>query len=139
MKRKKKYSAIVLIFVFIAFAFSSCKKEKGADLPTITLKSGTGYTSSSSSVPKSSILKVGIIADKNKADLRRLDITVLLAHENTEQTKKTIYMDDNEKEHFDYDYTELKTGDDSGTQTWRFKITDKDGNLGETSIYLTVQ
>lgn len=128
---------LLLVVAFTLF-LTSCSKEEGAKAPTVTFKSGSGYTSESGTAYKNEILKVGIIAEKNEEDLRKLEITVQLAHANSSQTKKTITIDEDDASHFETDY-EIKTGSESGTQTWKFIATDKDGSAGEAILYINVQ
>ena len=138
MKTKNKFAVNIILIAAISISVASCKKEKEAKLPTVTLKTGAGYYSSSGPVSKNAILKIGMVAEKNESDLRKLDITVVLPHETSETNKKTFYIDAGDADRFEAEY-ELNTGNESGNQTWRFKATDKLGNVGEESIILNVQ
>ena len=130
-----RYSTLVLIFVLFLF---SCNKVEDAKLPTVTFKTGTGYVSGNTTVGKNHILTVGVIADKNEADLRRVDIKVKYSYLSNEDTKKTFYMDDSEASHFETEY-DIKTAGENGTETWTFEATDKAGNIGSNKLVITVQ
>lgn len=134
MKTKLFTCLVAFIFVF----FSSCKKNDRANEPEVTFKTGTGYVSGNTATGKNHILTVGIIADKNEADLRRLDIKVKYSYLTSQPTKKTFYMNENEASHFETEY-EIKTAGENGTETWTFEATDKDGNIGTNTIVITVQ
>ena len=115
----------------------SCKKSKDPKPPTISFKTGGNYTSSNANVTTSDIITAGIIADKNESDLRVF--TVYNSIGNDPLTVKNTYsIADSEKSHFEKDYT-IKPSTSYGYETWKFEISDFDGNTNSVSFKLTVQ
>jgi hypothetical protein len=138
MKTLNRYilNHMLILIVFVSL-LSSCKKSSDAKLPTISFKTGGNYTSSNATVTTSDIINVGITADKNESDLR--SFTVSYAYGSDVFTlKNTYYVPEGGKSHFEKDYT-IKPENVNGFETWKFEITDFDGNTNSVSFKLTVK
>lgn len=128
--------AVAAVFV-ISMALPSCKKDKRVP-PTITLKTGTGYTFSDATAGKNQAIKVGIIADKVEDDMLTYNVSYAYDNATTTSTFQTFSLTGTEKQHYDKDVT-FSTRNQTGTEKWIFTIIDKDGNIAQKQIVLTVQ
>ncbi|MEO5569384.1 MAG: hypothetical protein ABIT08_05055 [Bacteroidia bacterium] len=126
----------MLVIFIAASALSSCTKSQDAKLPDMTFKSGGNYTSSNKSVTTSEIISVGITADKNKADLKTYKIYSATGN-GSFSLKKTFNLTADETDHYENDY-QFHPESKNNFETWKFEITDVDGNSNSVSIKLTV-
>ncbi len=130
-----KFISILLLAAL--FLFSTCKKDHRKP-PVITLKTAAGYTSSDATVAKIQNIKVGVLGDKVEDDMLTLNVSYSFDNTSTTVTAQTITLSGTEQQHFDKDIT-FTTRNQSGTEKWIFTITDKDGNIAQKQIVLTVQ
>ena len=126
----------IIMAITALFIFNSCKKDAHKP-PTMTLKTGAGYTSADATVAQSQMFTVGITADKVEDDM--LIYNVSHAYDNTTSTvtDSTFTLTGTQQQHYDKDVT-LTTRPQAGTEKWIFTITDKDGNIAQKQIVLTV-
>ena len=125
------------VLIVFSLALFSCKKD-AHNPPTLTLKTIAGYTSVNAVVGMDSIIKVGIIADKVEDDMISYNISYAYDAATTTITAQTFTLVGTELHHYDKDIT-LTTRNMAGTEKWLFTITDKDGNIVQKQIVLTVQ
>jgi len=125
----------VLAFVMGLLA-GSCKKQKDAELPELTFKSGSGYLSGNASVGPGIVYTVGVIADKTKRDLRKFEINYSYDGGGYAQFESHL-MSPSEKDHFEKD-VKITTRNEQGLERWEFKVTDIDGNAAKETISLSV-
>ncbi|HKR06340.1 MAG TPA: hypothetical protein VJY62_17015 [Bacteroidia bacterium] len=132
---KNAMKSIVMILL-VTSAIVSCKKNKDAELPSISLKAGGNYTSGDATVSTSDLLIVGISADKNQDDLKTFKIYSSIGS-GAFSLKKTFYLAPDEKGHYEKDY-EFTPENDHTYETWKFEINDAAGNSNSVSIKLTI-
>lgn len=128
--------SLISVFILSVF-FISCKKQKDAKPPEISFKSGGIYTSLSSDATTNTDITVGIVAIKNEAELRFLEIEYSYDSGNF-ATKTTYNMKSNEKDRYELDYV-FKTRNEIGIEIWRFTIHDLNGNTASKDLRINVK
>lgn len=137
MKTVSKIPIKYLLLTFlIASATISCKKNEDAKLPVIAFKTGGNYTSSDASASTSDIINVGITSDRNEADLKTFKIYYSVGSGDF-SIKKTYYLTPDEKDHYENEY-QFNPTSQNNFETWKFEITDANGNANSVSFKLTV-
>jgi hypothetical protein len=129
-------AACVLIILAVASVVVSCKKNQDAKLPVIAFKTGGNYTSADGSVTTSDVINVGIVANKNEADLKTFKIYSSTGSAAL-SLKKTFYLTPDEKDRYDKDY-EFTPQSKNSYETWKFEITDAEGNVNAVSFKITI-
>jgi hypothetical protein len=121
-------------------ALASCKKTKVDPHvpPDVSLKTGGIYTSDNKTVKKSDTLTVGLIATKTEDDLKSYNISVRFDASSTSNTTFNYLMTSAEIDRYEHDH-QLIARAQTGTETWLFSIVDRDGNITQKTIVLTVQ
>lgn len=137
----------VLTFVLIsglAITFTSCDKEDEMEPPTITFKTGVGYTSADANATAGSALLIGIEAEKADSEEESEDV---LTHFNITKSVNggagtSVYDIDvpeaNEND-YDYDFNTTAGTTVGDTEKYTFTITNRDGITGQVSLTITVQ
>ena len=136
MKTITKVLKNMMLLAAFGVVLNSCKKDKHIP-PTVTLKTGVGYTATDVSVGKMVIIKVGIIADKVEDDMQTYNVSYAYDGATTTTTSQTFTLAGAELQHYDKDVT-FTTRNVAGSEKWIFTITDKDGNIAQKQIVLTV-
>lgn len=126
-----------LALAFAGFVLSSCEKDAHIP-PDVTLKSGTGYVSTDSTVSKSQSITVGITAVKVEDDMIKYNVSYAYDGATSTTTYQDFSLSGSEKQNYAKDVT-FTTRNQTGTEKWVFTITDKDGNIAQKVITLTVQ
>jgi len=128
-----------LVFLIAAFSFflAGCEKDEHKP-PSMTLKTGTGYTSSNVTVAKNAQVKVGITAVKVEDDMLTYNVSSAFDGASTTTTYQNFNLTGSEQQSYDKDVT-FTTRNQAGTEKWIFTITDKDGNIAQQQVVLTVQ
>lgn len=137
MKSFTKIAMAIVMITILSAGFSSCEKDQHKP-PSITLKTGAGYTSANAIVTKSQSIKVGITADKVEDDMLTYNVSYTYDNAATTITSQTFSLTGSEQQHYDKDVT-FNTRNQNGAEKWIFTITDKDGNIAQKEIVLTVQ
>jgi hypothetical protein len=137
MKSAIKFTRTITLFAVICFVLNACKKDEHKP-PTISLKTGTGYTSDNATVAKNQAIKVGIVGDKVEDDMISLNASYAFDNAATTTTLQTISLTGSQQQHFDVDVS-FNTRNQAGTEKYIFTITDADGNIAQKQIVLTVQ
>jgi hypothetical protein len=121
--------------ISVAAVLAACKKEKDPRVPpSMSFKTGTGYTSANDTVGLQDTLLIGVIIDKTEDPLIALNVSV--AYDGAAST--TVHNQDLSGDHVEYDQ-QVITRDQSGSENWIFSVTDRDGNITTKNIVLTVQ
>jgi len=115
----------------------SCEKDKHIP-PNLQLKTGGVYTASDATVAKNQTIQVGILADKVEDDMISYNVSYAYDNASTTTTSQNFSLTGSEQQHYDKDVT-FSTRNAAGTEKWTFTITDKDGNIAQKQIVLTVQ
>ena len=137
MKAIKKIIVAIILVSTCSFVIGSCEKDKHIP-PNINLKTGVGYTSADATVAKNQSIKVGITAEKVEDDMLTYNVSYAYDGAATTVTSQTFNLVGSEQQHYDKDVT-FTTRNQNGTEKWIFTITDKDGNIAQKQITLTVQ
>jgi hypothetical protein len=127
---------LFLTFFICSAIIISCKKNEDAKLPMIAFKTGGNYTSSDASVNTSDLIKVGTTSDKNEADLKTFKIYSSVGG-GAFSIKKTYYLTPDEKDHYENEY-QFSPKNQYNFETWKFEITDANGNVNSVSFKLSV-
>ncbi len=133
---KKITNAFVLVVMF-SLVMISCKKDAHVP-PDVKLKTGTGYTADNATVAQSVAITVGINAVKKEDDMLTYNVSYAYDGAATTTTFQTFSLTGTGQQNYSKDVT-FTTRNQAGTEKWIFTITDKDGNIGQQSITLTVQ
>ena len=126
----------MLTIAAIFFTFTGCEKDKHIP-PTITLKTSAGFTGANTTVARLTVVKVGIIADKVEDDMLTYNVSYVYDGAGTTTTSQSFSLSGAEQQHYDKDVT-FTTRNQAGSEKWIFTITDKDGNIAQQQIVLTV-
>jgi len=127
----------LLVLTAIVFSITSCEIFDKHVKPDIQFKTGTGYTSTDVSVVKGSTIKVGIKADKTEDAMKTFNVSYSFDGTTTTTTKDTFTLSGDQETHYDKDY-EFTVRNQAGKEQWFFTITDRDGNIAQLSVTLTV-
>ena len=134
---KSKLNIILLSAIIVATA--SCKKNKDAHVPPdVVFKTGTGYTSTDVTLTTNDTILVGIVATKTEDDLKSYNVSYAYDGSTTTTTFYNYYMTSNEYTSYSHD-VQIITRSVPGSEKWSFSIVDRDGNITQKSITLTVQ
>lgn len=124
---KKITTFLCLILLAGSIVFTGCKKDDSAVLPTVLLKSGTGYISANTQAAYGDTLVFGITAKSNGTDAL---------------VKFTVYANDQKildstinTQTFTVDLSSKKGILDS--EVWKFVTTDIAGNEGTNTVTIT--
>ncbi|CAN5384122.1 hypothetical protein BH09BAC5_BH09BAC5_09930 [soil metagenome] len=130
---------ILLLSISTILLSGACKKNKDAHVPPdLAFKTTSGYTSADVTINQGDSILVGVVITKKEDDLRTLNISYAYDGASSSTTHLTYSMTAAEYTGFDHDYY-LVSRNQAGTEKWIFTVTDRDGNLAQKSITLTVQ
>lgn len=127
----------LLPFIIAIIAFSSCKKDAHLP-PVITLKTGIDFVSTDGIVTKNQALKIGLTAQKVEDNMLSLNVSYAYDNEGATTTFKTFSLEGTEQEHCEKDII-FTTRNQAGTEKWVLTIADRDGNIAQKQVVLTVQ
>ena len=129
----------ILVLTSLTIGIFSCKKTKDAHVPPdVEFKTGSGYTSSDATVAKSYTVSVGITATKTEDNLHSYNVSYAYDGATTTTTFYNYYLAAAEYTSYTKDI-QFVTRNQTGTEKWTFSIVDRDGNITQKSITLTVQ
>ena len=130
---KKTFASALILSVFAI----GCKKDAHTP-PVITLKTGVGYISEDGIVARNQSIKAGLTAAKTEDNMTSLNVSYAYDNSSSTITFKTFSLEGTEQEHCDRNIL-FTTRNQAGTEKWIFTITDKDGNVSQKQLALTVQ
>lgn len=137
MKTFNINTAIIAILVIVSL--NSCKKEVDPHIPPdVVFKTGGGYTSADAVVGMQDTLLIGITATKTEDDLKSFNASYAYDGASSTTTFYNYLMTASEYESYSKDL-EIVTRNQAGTEKWVFSIVDRDGNITQKTITLTVQ
>ncbi|MCB9170617.1 MAG: hypothetical protein H6594_09750 [Flavobacteriales bacterium] len=123
------------IALLIGLAAFSCQKETDPRVPpSMSFKTGAGYTSSNDTVGLRDTLLIGVIIDRTEDPLTALNVSV--AYDGG--SSSTVHNEDLSGDHVEYDQ-QVITRDQAGSEKWIFSVIDRDGNITSRDLTLTVQ
>lgn len=132
----KAMKYVVMISLF-SLVFSACEKDAHIP-PDISLKTGAGYTTADATVAKNQSIMVGVTGVKKEDDMINYNVSYAYDNATTTTTYQNFSLTGSEQQNFTKDVT-FTTRNVAGTEKWIFTITDKDGNIAQKTIVLTVQ
>lgn len=129
----------ISIAAILAITVISCKKNQDAHVPPdMTFKTSAGYTSGNVTVNQGDSVLVGVVITKTEDDLRTLNLSYAYDGASSSTTSWTYTMTSAEYTGFDHDYW-IHSRNQAGTEKWIFTVVDRDGNMTQKSLTLTVQ
>jgi hypothetical protein len=131
---------IFLSLILVSLCLLNCKKKKIDKHipPDVTLKSGTKYITGDISLPRQDTVKIGIIAEKTEDDLKSYNASYAYDGATSTTTFYNYYLQSNEYEYYEKDI-QIITRNQAGTEKWILSIVDRDGNITQKTILITVQ
>ncbi len=135
----KKIATLSLLALALSLFSFSCKKKKVDKHipPDVVLKSGGIYTDGDRSINKKDTVVVGITATKTEDDLKTYNVSYYYDNNTTSITFYNYILNSSEVSSYTHD---IKIGarNQAGTEKWVFSIVDRDGNITQKTIILTV-
>lgn len=131
-----KVATMLLRFILATIALSSCKKDAHIP-PVITLKSGVDFVSADGIVAKNQPLKIGLTAQKTEDNMLNLNVSYAYDNDGATSTFKTFSLVGTEQEHCEREIS-FTTRNQAGTEKWVVTIADRDGNIAQKQLVLTV-
>lgn len=133
-----KNFALLLSIILLA-TVSSCKKKTDAHIPPdMQFKTGGNYTSGDLTMNHGDSIHVGIVITKKEDDLRTFNISYAYDGASSATTWFNYTMTTAEYTGYDHDFW-IHSRNVAGSEKWTFTVVDRDGNLTQKSITLTVQ
>jgi hypothetical protein len=133
-----KKIAIISLGILV-LGFSSCKKNVDAHVPPdVVFKTTSGYAYKDTIVGLQDTLTVGITATKTEDDLKSYNVSRAYDGATTTTTFYNYLVQDIEYNGFSKD-VDIITRNQAGTEKWIFSIVDRDGNITQKIINITVQ
>jgi hypothetical protein len=129
---------IVLLPLLFLMGFS-CKKKKADPHvpPDVEFKTGGNYVSGDKAIAKGDTILVGIIATKTEDDLKSYNVSFYYDGNTSGTTFHNYLMTSGEAESFSQDIR-IGARNTAGNERWVFSIVDRDGNITQKTIVLTV-
>jgi hypothetical protein len=141
MNTKIKLKFFTFIFLGLSVvALYSCKKDEDKKVPpAIELEVGAGYTSADTTVVQGDSIHVGVHAERTEDELNTFDVSVFYDGAATSTSIHNEALSGSESDDgFDRDI-DFAVRNQAGTEKYVFTVTDKDGNIAQSSFTLTVQ
>lgn len=131
---------IILLIVFVSLMNISCKKPKTDPRvpPDVKFKTGTGFTVSDITIKKNDTLKVGITSTKTEDNLKSYNVSYAYDGASSTTNFFNYFLQESEYSYYEKDI-QIISRNQNGTERWVFSIVDRDGNLTQKTIVLTVQ
>ena len=131
---------IITLILLSCLFFVNCKKKKADPHvpPDVNYKTGGKYISGDVTRAKNDTMMVGMTATKTEDNLKSYNISVAYDRASTTTTKFNYCMLESEYESYSHDY-QLITRNQAGSERWVFSIIDRDGNITQKTINITVQ
>ncbi len=142
---KKQFQALTFMLICgLAITFTSCNKEDEMEPPTISFKTGAGYTSANANATSGNSILIGIEAAKADSEEESEDV---LTHFNITKSVNggagtSVYdidVPDANEDDYDYDFSTTAGATLGDTEKYTFTITNRDGLTGQISLTITVQ
>jgi len=129
----------MLFALFCLTLLAACKKEVDPHIPPdVVFKTTTGYTYADASLGLQDTILVGITATKTEDDMKSYNVSYAYDGATTTTTFYNYLLDATEYTSYTHDI-QLVTRNQAGTERWVFSIVDRDGNITQKTINLTVQ
>src|SRR6185503_15769885 len=135
-----KKIGFVFFILFTTLFFTGCKKKKVDQHipPDVTLKSGPKFITSDCTLPKQDTVWIGITATKTEDDLKSYNLSYAYDGASSTTTFFTYYLTSSEYNSYSKDL-QIITRNQNGSEKWIATIVDRDGNITQKTIVITVQ
>jgi hypothetical protein len=118
---------------------TACKKNVDPHIPPdVVFKTDAGYAYSDATVGLEDTLKVGIIATKTEDDMKSYNVSYAYDGSTSTTTFYNYLLTPAEYTSYAHD-VDIVTRTIPGSERWVFTIVDRDGNITQKTINLTVQ
>ena len=130
----------IILAITISLVFYNCKKKKVDPHipPDVTLKTAAKFITVDVTLPKQDTVWVGITATKTEDDLKSYNVSYAYDGAATTTTFFNYLLATTEYESYSKDI-QIITRNQAGTEKWIFSIVDRDGNITQKTILITVQ
>ncbi|WP_317897010.1 hypothetical protein [Aurantibacillus circumpalustris] len=134
----KNQITITLLCLGLVLLNFSCKKSEDERVkPNVEFKTGGSYTSGDKTLNKKEKITVGIKATKTEDELKTFNVSYTFDGAGSPTTFYNYELVKSEYDSFSKDI-DITARDQAGTENWIFSITDRDGNITQKTIVLTV-
>ena len=129
-----------IIITLMVIAAVSCKKAKADPHvpPDVELQSGGKFITNDCTLGKQDSVWVGIMAHKTEDDLKSYNVSYAYDGVATTTTFFNELLKPSEYDNYAKDIM-IVTRNVAGTERWVFSIVDRDGNITQKTINITVQ
>jgi hypothetical protein len=129
-----------IIIALLTIVTLSCKKAKADPHvpPDVELVSGTKFITADCTLGKQDSVWVGLRAHKTEDNLKSYNVSFAYDGSQTTTTFFNYLMSSNEYDNYGKDIM-IVTRNVAGTEKWIFSIVDRDGNITQKAITITVQ
>lgn len=131
----------IIFSLIIVTALLICCKKKKTDAhvpPNVVFKTGGIYTSGDKTLNKKDTITVGITATKTEDDLKSYNVSYYYDATTTSTTLYNYVLTAGEATSYSNDI-KIIARNQTGTEKWVFSVVDRDGNITQKTIVLTVQ
>lgn len=131
---------LIFIVTLVTLFIVACKKTKPDPHvpPSTRFKTGPNYVSDNITTSTNDTIVVGLIAEKTEDDLKNYNVSYRYDGATNSTTFFNYQLSASENSYYEHDIT-LVTRSQTGTETWLFTILDRDGNIAQKTITVTVQ
>src|SRR6185503_8238809 len=126
----------ILLLITATITIVSCEKDKHVP-PNITFKTAAGYTAADATADTSAAILFGVDVEKTEDELNTFDVSVSFDG-GTATSIQTEAITGSEEDCFNRDVN-VTTRTVAGTEKYTFTVTDRDGNIAQESLTITVQ
>ena len=136
----KKFTVLLVLLCSAMLLSISCKKKKADPHvpPDVVLKSGGAYTDADKTVNRKDTILVGITATKTEDNLKSYNVSYYYDGATVSTTFYNYLLTADEANSYSKDI-KIGTRDQAGSEKWVFSIVDRDGNITQKTIVLTVK
>lgn len=129
----------LLLFLAIIVSVAACKKKKDPHVPPdVKFKTGGNYVSGDVTKAQGDSILVGVVVTKTEDDLKSYNVSYAYDGAGTTTTFYNYLMNSSEYNVYSKDlYLHLRN--QAGSERWVFSIVDRDGNITQKTITVTVQ
>ncbi len=130
----------LIIILITSIIFFNCKK-KAVDAhvpPDVTYKTGGKYISDNCTLPKKDTVMVGMTATKTEDNLKSYNVSYAYDGASTTTNFFNYLLAEAEYNGYSKDVT-IITRNQAGSERWVFSVVDRDGNITQKTIVITVQ
>lgn len=129
----------MILFALTALVNQACNKNVDPHIPpAVAFTTSAPFLYSDSTVSTGDTLKTELTATKTEDDLKSYNISVAYDGASTTSTFYNYLVESSEYEGFTQ-RVDIITRNVAGTEKWIFSVVDRDGNITQKQILLTVE